>query len=183
MLMALKAAKKNTFSSKACLIWASLVGQKCWIVGGDLNIILTLEEKKGGKKHLEQDNIKLQELIDSLKLVDIETGNGTFTWSNRQSGPQQIASRLDHFLISETLMLEGPMVEANILPKSGSDHWPVQLWIDTIATPKLKPFRFEKFWLTHPDFQELSRIWWTNTEIQQGTKMYRFQQRLKKFKH
>jgi hypothetical protein len=43
------------------------------------------------------------------------------------------------------------MVEATILPKSGSDHWPVQLWIDTIATPKFKPFRFEKFWLTHPE--------------------------------
>jgi hypothetical protein len=36
-----------------------IVGQKCWIIKGDLNIILTLEEKIGGKKHLEQDNSKL----------------------------------------------------------------------------------------------------------------------------
>jgi hypothetical protein len=35
-------------------------------------MILTLEEKRGGKKHLEQDNIKFQELIDRLNLVDIE---------------------------------------------------------------------------------------------------------------
>jgi hypothetical protein len=51
----------------------ALVGHKRWIVGGDLNIILTLEEKRGGKKRLDQDNIKLRDLIDHLKLVDIET--------------------------------------------------------------------------------------------------------------
>jgi hypothetical protein len=79
-------------------------------------------------------------------------------------------------------MLEGPMVESNILLKAGSDHWPVQFWIDTIATPKLKPFRFQKFWLIHPDFQEVARTWWTNAEIQQGAKMFYFHQRIKNFK-
>jgi hypothetical protein len=77
-------------------------------------------------------------------------------------------------------MLEGPMVESNILLKADSDHCPVQFWIDTIATPKLKPFRFQKFWLIHPDFQELARTLWTNLEIQQGTKMFCFHQRIKK---
>jgi exonuclease III len=153
-----------------------------WIVGGDFNMILTLEEKRGGKKRLEHDSLKFQELLDQHKLVDIENGNGTFTWTNKRSGHQQIACRLDHFLISETLLLEGPLVESNILPKAGSDHWPVQLWVDTIATPKLKPFRFEKFWLSHPDFQEMARHWWSTVEIQKGTKMYCFQQKLKHFK-
>jgi hypothetical protein len=74
------------------------------------------------------------------------------------------------------------MVESNILPKVGSTTWHVQLWVDTIATPKLKPFRFEKFWLSHMDFQELARHWWSTTEIQKGTKMYCFQQKLKHFK-
>jgi len=74
------------------------------------------------------------------------------------------------------------MVEATILPKSGSNHWRVQLWIDTIATPKFKPFRFENLWLTHLEFPELSHTWWANAEILHGTKMYRFQQRLKHFK-
>jgi exonuclease III len=123
----------------------SLAEDKRWIIGGDFNMILTLEEKRGGKKCLEQDSAKFQELIENLRLVDIENGNGTYTWTNKRSGHQQIACRLDRFLISETLLLEGPLVDSNILPKAGSDHWPVQLWVDTIATPKLKPFRFENF--------------------------------------
>jgi hypothetical protein len=78
--------------------------------------------------------------------------------------------------------LEGPLVDYNILPKEGSDHWLVQLWVDTIYTPKLKPFIFEKFWLSHPNFQELTRHWWSTAETQRGTKMYFFQQKLKHFK-
>jgi hypothetical protein len=46
-------------------------------------MILTLEEKRGEKKCLEQDNVKFQELIEQLNLVDIENGNGTYTWTNR----------------------------------------------------------------------------------------------------
>jgi len=42
-------------------------------------MILTLEEKRGGKNHLDQDSIKFQELIENLQLVDIENGNGTYT--------------------------------------------------------------------------------------------------------
>jgi hypothetical protein len=114
-------------------------------------------------------------LIDQLKLIDIETRNGIFTWSNRRSGPQHVSCRLDRFLISESIMLEDPVLEANILPKSGSDHWPVSLWLDIGATPKLKPFHFKKFWFTHPDFQELSQSWWRQDEISHGTSMYKFQ--------
>jgi hypothetical protein len=128
-------------------------------------MILTLEEKRGGKKRLEQDSIRFQELLEQHNLVDIENGNGTFTWTSKHTGPQQIACRLDHFLLYETLLLEGPLIESNILPKAGSDHWPVQLWVDTMASSKLKPFRFEEFWLTYPDFHKMACLWWDATEI------------------
>jgi hypothetical protein len=112
--------------------------------------------KAKGKKHLEQDSTKFQELLKSLRLVYIENRNGTYTQTNKRSGNHQIYCRIDRFLISETLLLEGPLVESNILPKAGSDHWSVQLWVDTIATTKLKPFKYEIFWLSHPDFKELA---------------------------
>jgi hypothetical protein len=66
----------------------TLLSMPHWILGGDFNIILMLEEKTGGTKHLEQDSGKFQSLIDQLHLVDIETRNGMFTWSNRRSGHQ-----------------------------------------------------------------------------------------------
>jgi hypothetical protein len=38
----------------------SIAEHKIWIIGGDFNMILTLEEKRGGKKCLEQDNLKFR---------------------------------------------------------------------------------------------------------------------------
>jgi hypothetical protein len=64
----------------------NLVGNQKWILGGDLNIILNLEEKKGGIRRLDKDSENIQRMIENLHLIDIETWNGTFTWKNRCSG-------------------------------------------------------------------------------------------------
>ena len=69
----------------------TLVITRNWVLGGDFNMILSLEEKIGGTKKMEQDSGNFKTLIDLLKLVDIENSNGTFTWSNRRSGAQHIA--------------------------------------------------------------------------------------------
>ena len=145
-------------------------------------MILKLEEKTGGTKKLEQDSGKFKALIDHLKLVDIENSNVTFTWSNRRSGNQHIACRLDHFLVTEEIMESSSYMESLILPKAGSDHWPLALQLDTGELPKYKPFRFEKFSLSHPDFQQLAKSWWAHAEIDHGSSMYKFQQCLKNFK-
>jgi exonuclease III len=173
--------EKDKFMERLVLI-KSLATTPNWIIGGDFNMILSLEEKTGGSKRLEQDSGKFKTLIEHLKLVDIENNNGTFTWSNRRSGNQHVACRLDRFLVAEELIEKDLCMESLILPKAGSDHWPIALHLEIEAIPKYKPFRFEKFWLTHPDFHQLAKTWWAQAEIDHGTSMYRFQQRLKNFK-
>jgi hypothetical protein len=145
-------------------------------------MILTLEEKSGGIKRLEQDSGKFKALIDHLNLVDIENSSGTFTWSNRRSGSQHISYRLDLFLVTEEIMESGANLESLILPKEGSYHWPLGLQMDLGEPPKYKLFCFEKFWLSHPDFKRLAKSWWEQAEIDHGSCMYKFQQRLKNFK-
>jgi exonuclease III len=130
----------------------TLIAIANWILGGDFNMILTLEEKIGGTKKLEQDSGKFRTLIDHLKLVDIENSNGTFTWSNRRSSNQHVACRLDRFLVTEETLESGSYLESLTLPKAGSDHWPLALQLNLGEPPRYKPFRFEKFWLEHPDF-------------------------------
>jgi exonuclease III len=116
-----------------------------WILGGDFNMIMSLEEKKSKSKRLEQDNGKFKILPEQLKFVDIENNNGTFTWSNRRSRNHHVACRLDHFLVTKELIKRDLYMESLILPKEGSDHWPITLQIAIETTPKFKPFRFEKF--------------------------------------
>jgi exonuclease III len=130
----------------------TLIQSPNWIIGGDFNMILTLEEKAGGSKRLEQDSGMFITLIEQLNMVDIETRNGIFTWSNKRTGHHHVACRLDRFLTTEALLESEPAVEANIMPKTGSDHWPIVFSMDPGFPPRPKPFRFEKFWLSHPDF-------------------------------
>jgi hypothetical protein len=54
--------------------------------------------------------------------------------------------------------------------------------MDILATPGKKPFKFDKFWLDHPEFQEKIRAWWREPEVPRRSKMYRFQQKLKNLK-
>ena len=58
-------------------------------------------------------------LIEQLNLVDMETRNGIFTWSNKIIGQQHVACRLDHFLVTEALLESDQALEANIVPKAG----------------------------------------------------------------
>jgi exonuclease III len=54
-----------------------------WIMEGDFNIITTLTDKKGGTRRLDRDAKYFSSFIDTMKLVDIRTNNGQFTWNNK----------------------------------------------------------------------------------------------------
>lgn len=55
------------------------VGQDHWLMGGDFNIIRSLEEKKGGIRALSGINSAFNRTIEDLHLVDIQTPNGFYT--------------------------------------------------------------------------------------------------------
>jgi hypothetical protein len=62
---------------------STLTTDRRWILGGDFNMICNLEEKRGGVRRLEVECGNFQYLIDKLGLIDLETQNGLYTWSNR----------------------------------------------------------------------------------------------------
>eukprot|EP00253_Pinus_taeda_P018446 PITA_18446 len=149
------------------------------ITGGDFNLITTLLEKKGGRRKLNKDSEAFTSFIDNVKLVDILPKSGNFTWNNRRGGERLIASRLDRFLISENIILDGITVKSDILPTGGSDHWPISLTVAVQSTPRNKPFRFEKLWLDHPNFLELVEKWWSEPLEGNGSKMFNLQKKLR----
>lgn len=117
-----------------------------------------------------------------MRLVDVETINGSFTWNKKRGGDSQVASKQDRFIILEDLLLTGLDMSALILPFGGSDHCLVQLEATFMGTPRNRPFRFENVWLSHPDFTNNIEKWWMEDLPIQGTKMFMLQQRLKHIK-
>ena len=153
-----------------------------WISGGDFNMIARMEEKKGSRSRTNNDGNLLNVFIENNWLVDVPSSNGIFTWSNKREGSQQMASRLDRFLISNNATHLGGEFTTSILPISGSDHWPIELQWNRPGSNIRRPFRFEEFWLTHPGFEKLVSTTWLNFNPIGGTHMSRFQQKLKHIK-
>lgn len=154
-------------------------GANHWILGGDYNMITNLAEKKGGLRRLDKDSEAFNTFIAASKLIDIPTDNGLHTWNIKQGGNRQIASRLDRFLMSESILWQNIDVEAKILPIGGSDHWPVQIHFTNLDKAQNRPFRFEAFWTEHPSFMQNIQNWWTQTTIRSNNFMYIIQQKLK----
>ena len=70
-----------------------------------------------------------------------------------------------------------------VMPGVGLDHWPIFLEWTRLGEFIKRPFLFEKFWMTHPDFQTLVKDWWKGYQDQDGSKMYILQQKLKYIKN
>jgi len=57
-----------------------------WVVGGDLNIIKSLSEIKGGTIMLSKDSIVFQSFTEDMKLVDTKMHNSLLTRNNKRGG-------------------------------------------------------------------------------------------------
>jgi hypothetical protein len=138
--------------------------------------------KKGGVRSISTTSTSFNKLIEEMHLVDIRTTNGLFTWQNKHSGERHIASRLDHFLVSESIMVGRGEIGATVLPTIGSDHWPICLEWWHLGEFINRPFHFEKFWLHHQEFRHLMKEWWESFPEIDGSCMFVFQYKLKQIK-
>ena len=77
---------------------------KHWVLGGDLNLITSLEEKKGGQCRLEEECETFRDTIEELRLAYITLGEGWFTWKNNRMRDIHISSFLDNFLVSKSIL-------------------------------------------------------------------------------
>ena len=53
---------------------------------------------------------------DIAEMVDLKTKNGQFTWNNKRMNQFQVATRLDIFLISKSIIMKGLTLDCNIPP-------------------------------------------------------------------
>ena len=89
---------------------------------------------------------------------------------------------MDRYLLSKNIMQAHWHIENSILPTAGSDHWPISIKISFPTDKEAKPFRFEKIWLTHLNFETKIKEWCKESSIIKGSTMMKFQQRLKLIK-
>lgn len=108
-------------------------------------MITWMEEKLGGRQKLEKQNNDFKAYIQHNSLMDLPFDNDIFSWNNKRADTQQIASRLDRFLISDNFVHLGGDINASILTLAGSYHCPIYLKWKNLGNSKKKPFKFEAF--------------------------------------
>ena len=63
-----------------------------WVIGGDFNLIANLGEKKGGRRFLDKHQENFCDFLARSPLIDLEMGNGWFTWNNKRGGDHLVSS-------------------------------------------------------------------------------------------
>jgi hypothetical protein len=96
-------------------------------------------------------------VIEQGGLMEINLSGRKFTWCNNHEDPT--CELLDKVLVSPSWEGKFPLVCAITLPGELSDHTPIL--IKSGDKPRTNPiFRFENYWFSRPDLQEIIKKVW-----------------------
>jgi len=116
------------------------------ILGGDFNLILHANEKRGGSLIPDPFRNQMENIMHVGDLIDVSPKNRKYTWSNHRLGSNNIMERLDWFLVNISLLSTFSTVNSSILPFSASDHYPITLALDTYYPLGPLPFKYNHIW-------------------------------------
>jgi hypothetical protein len=136
-----------------------------WLLAGDFNDIMSINEKKGGvPASIRKCNI-FKERIDVCRLIDVGFMGAKYTWQGPVfHGGQRIYERLDRALSNDLWRLEFPDGYVKVLPRLDfSDHHPLLICpFDGTHVSAPKQFRFESAWLMDASFHRMLETTWSN---------------------
>jgi hypothetical protein len=141
---------------------SGLLSLKNLVLAGDLNLTLNAGESWGSRSNLGTLHTFFTNLFSNNNLVDIQPGKLVPTWRNGRVGEAFIAKRLDHFLLSEDLVLSSGIFRSWVDFPFISDHAPILLQLELPPVYKAIPFKFNPVWRTEKDFITLVHKLWSD---------------------
>uniref|UniRef100_A0A803P5W9 Reverse transcriptase domain-containing protein n=1 Tax=Cannabis sativa TaxID=3483 RepID=A0A803P5W9_CANSA len=143
----------NGLTGGICLFWSRDIkvsimtrAYQCnepWIVLGDLNCILNIEEKMRGNKVSSRDTRWLEELCLTSGGIDLRYKGCPFTWQNKRfNNGGLVGERLDRGTGSIDWVTELPLAGIRNFPITVSDHAPILLDTHMFKSKGFIPFRF-----------------------------------------
>lgn len=172
-----KSLKKSFWMELAA--FRRIFDRESWVVMGDFNTPLLIEEKFGGSQINAKSKEDLQSFINYQALIDLDLQGASYTWLNRRKGMDLIQVRLDRYLMSNHWFFNY-YCSLKALSRIGSNHFPISFVVDPLKKKKNMPFKIEKMWLSHPFFKEEIRKWWNISIF--GTTMFRVAKKLREVK-
>ncbi|KAL5794249.1 hypothetical protein ACOSP7_002843 [Xanthoceras sorbifolium] len=130
-----------------------------WLIGGDFNEILRLDEKEGGAARPPFLINNFHEVLDSCDLGDLGCSGNRFTWCNGRKGVGFVKERLDRFVGNLAWRLLFPIFMVSHLEFWGSDHCPILIEFD-VCEHRRHRFHFEECWTVYPECEKIVQQNW-----------------------
>ncbi|GJY71629.1 RNA-directed DNA polymerase, eukaryota, reverse transcriptase zinc-binding domain protein [Tanacetum coccineum] len=153
---------------------------KPWVLLGDFNVALNLEDHSVGGYEPNAAMRDFKECVQAIEVVDINSIGLHLTWNQKPKGSNDILKKIDRIMGNLQFNDEFPGSFAIFQPYRISDHSSCVLRIPTVNKPKPKPFKFSIFLVYKEGFCEIVDTGWSvNVE---GCAMFRVVKRLKGLK-
>lgn len=164
---------------------SNIFKHKPWIIFGDFNEILDVEEHSGFEysPNITSGMRDFQDVVRYCSLTDLASQGPLYTWCNkREEG--LISKKLDRVLVNENCPLTFPH-SYNVFETGGcSDHLRCRIHLTEEEIFRRKPFKFVNVVADLQGFLPLMEKYWEDTEplYLSTSSMFRFSKKLKHLK-
>ncbi|GKA65218.1 sodium/hydrogen exchanger 6 [Tanacetum coccineum] len=159
---------------------ASLMRDKPWVLLGDFNAALNLEDHSCGSYQPDIAMREFKECVQRIEVMDVNATGLHFTWNQKLKGSKGILKKIDRIMCNHSFLDDFPGSFAIFQPYRISNHSPCVLRIPKVSRPKPRPFKFSNFLIYKDDFRGVISNGW-NLNVH-GCAMYRVVKRLKGLK-
>lgn len=112
------------------------------LMGGDLNAVLSPEDRLNGCPVTMAEVQDFQFCLQSTGLTEVRTVGGPYTWSNNKEGGYRICSQIGRVVVNEDWFNLFSHVVVELQERSVSDHCPLFLDLGLEMVHRNTPFRF-----------------------------------------
>lgn len=141
----------------------SSTGNK-WVCFGDLNDIISSNEKMGGNTRNPSQLMLGRNTLDNCSLIDLGFEGHPFTWTNKRELEENIQCRLDRAVATEEFISRFSPIRVLHLPRYGSDHAPILIDLESdfmnAHKKRTRLFRFEEAWTKEANSEDTIRNVW-----------------------
>ncbi|XP_026399064.1 uncharacterized protein LOC113294905 [Papaver somniferum] len=138
---------------------------KPWLVIGDFNAVLSIEEKKGGRSPLKMAMLEFNKCIQICGLIQAPKTGLEFSWCNNRAGAKRIVCNLDRAFYNIKWLDLYPSWGYKVGPRGLSDHGVLYGADASIPKPLNVPLRAFKVWMEHEGFVKLVEDYWQNKKL------------------
>ncbi|GKA36412.1 retrovirus-related pol polyprotein from transposon TNT 1-94 [Tanacetum coccineum] len=132
-----------------------------WILMGDFNVTLKLEEHSTGGSKVQSDMQDFGVYVNDIEVEDVNYTGLFYTWIKSPSRPEtSILKKLDRVMVNSDFIDHYGDAHARFLPFLTSDHNPVVLHIPNTLEKKKKSFRFSNFVADKEEFLDVVKREW-----------------------